>query len=204
MLERPLAPIILDIDGTLYDSTPLILDAVAKRHGIVISPSHYTVWNSWATDLTDEQIWALIDEDYHNPEAILSAVPYEGAATVVRSWQEAGHPIHIISHRSPSKDAPTRTWLERIGIAPDVFVIARRLDKVAYAQDHGAALLVDDKPATIADAVASGLAIATIIQPYNAALVAELHPLVIAAATWKTLGAAVRKAGVLAPVPPPR
>jgi phosphoglycolate phosphatase-like HAD superfamily hydrolase len=197
MTERPLASIILDIDGTLYDSTPLILDAVAKRHGIVIAPRHYTVWNSWATDLTDAQMRTLIDDDYHDPEAILSAVPYEGAAVVVRSWQDAGHPIHIVSHRAPSKDIPTRTWLTEIGIEPDVFVIARRLDKVAYALEHDAALLVDDKPATIADAVAAGLAIATIIQPYNAALVASLRPAVIAASTWKTLGVAVRQAGVL-------
>ena len=197
MTDRSAAPIVLDIDGTLYDSTALLLDAVARRYGIVLAPEKYTEWNSWAVDLSPQQISDLIDEDFHAPEAILAAVPYEGAAAVVRAWQAAGHPIHIVSHRAPHKEGPTKAWLAGIGLEPDVFVIARRLDKIAYAREHGAVLLVDDKPAIIADAAVSGVAIATIIQPYNAALVASLGAAVIAASDWPALGAAIRAAGIL-------
>jgi phosphoglycolate phosphatase-like HAD superfamily hydrolase len=191
------APIIIDIDGTLYDATPLLAECLARRHGIVLVPAEYKEWNWWNVLLTHDEIGHLFDDDFHAPEAIMSAVPYEGAVEAVTAWQSSGHPIHIISHRLPEKDAPTLAWLNKIGIFPDAFVNSYSINKVAYAIKHGAALIVDDKPEIIRDAVAAGVCIATIIHPYNGAVIAELGGTVIAASDWRTLAALVSTEGVL-------
>ena len=191
------APVVLDIDGTLYDATPLMAECLARRHGIILVPAEYEDWNWWSPLLTPEELRRLIDDDFHSPEAILSAVPYEGAVAAVSAWQAAGHPIHVVSHRSPSKDAPTLAWLSAIGLSPDVFLGGHDVDKVAYAVSVGARLVVDDHADIIRAGAAAGLLPATIIHPYNRATLDSLGAAAIGAPDWPSLARRVAAGGAL-------
>jgi len=193
----PGAPIIVDVDSTLYDAETLILDAARRRYGLEIRPEQRTRWNAWAADLSGEQLRTLIEQDLHDPATIMAVVPYEGAVETLLTWQTAGHPLHVITHRAPEREAVTRAWLSSIGIHPKVLIAVRRFDKAAYARSVGAALLVDDKPKTILDALAAGIRPATIVCLYNADLLAKLGDQVIAADDWPALARAVRDSDVL-------
>ena len=47
---------------------------------------------------------------------MLAAEPYPGAVETIRAWHEAGHFIHITSHRATDCQPWTAAWLDRIGL----------------------------------------------------------------------------------------
>ena len=78
----------------------------------------------------------------------------------VRAWHEAGHFIHITSHRAITAQTATEQWLERIELPYDELYCSQ--DKVSRCLEIGIDLLVDDSPVNITKAVDAGLAVATI------------------------------------------
>ena len=58
-------------------------------------------------------------EDTHSDEAIAGARPYPHAVETVNRWHDAGHSIHILSHRAARSLAATRRWLDDIGLHRD-------------------------------------------------------------------------------------
>ena len=67
---------------------------------------------------------------------MLAAEPYPGAVEAVRAWHEAGHFIHITSHRAtdcPRRDR--RAGCDRIGLPYDELYCS--YDKVAHCRRSG-------------------------------------------------------------------
>lgn len=177
--------IVVDVDGTLYDTKPVFSRLFARRHGVTIAPREITEWDFWKGKISLAEFLALVGEDLHSESEILGARMYPGAAAALNAWRRAGSHIHIASDRAPSALKPTARWLEEQGLTVDSLVCAPALDKVAHGRSLGAGLIIDDKPATIRAAMSAGLAAATIIHPYNFAEVAL--PGVIAATAWSGL-----------------
>ena len=77
----------------------------------------------------------------------------------------------------------TREWLEQIEMPYDDLHCS--YDKVSRCVELGVHVLVDDSPVNLEDAAARGMLGATIIHPWNAALVAKDG--VIGARDWDEL-----------------
>ena len=175
-----MARIAIDIDSTLHHYWDLLERIAHERFGVRLPYDEQGEWG--ITLLEHDQIVATVQET-HSDENIESAVPYPGAAEAVGRWHEAGHWIHVTSHRRESCDPATRRWLEAQGIPYDDLHCS--FDKITRCVDVGIDILVDDSPVNIRAAREKGMLAATLIHPWNKALLGE--PGVIGAREWSEL-----------------
>jgi len=173
--------IAIDIDSTLHHHWPLVAAAAKRRFGVDLPYDEQLP--SAERRLTDEELLRAI-EDTHADVAIAGAVPYPDAVETVNAWHDAGHEVHVMSHRPLRSVAATRRWLEAIGLRYDDLWCGD--DKVAHARERGVGLLIDDSPATLRRAVDAGMVAATLRHPWN-----EGVRDVIVAGDWRELGRAL-------------
>jgi uncharacterized HAD superfamily protein len=178
--------IAIDIDSTLHPYWNQFQAAARRRFGIELPYRE----QEWAIDrLRPEQVRACVEET-HRDEQILAAEPYPGAVETVNAWHEAGHFIHVTSHRRSEALEATARWLERIGLAYDELYCSD--DKIARCREIGIELLIDDSPVNLVGAVDAGIAVATLRHPWNRDVCEEED--VVCGEDWAELG------GKLAPM----
>ena len=122
------------------------------------------------TALEREQLIECVQET-HSDRNIEEAVPYEGAVDAVRRWHEAGHWIHVTSHRRESCAPATTRWLDAVGIPFDDLHCS--FDKITRCVELDIDLLVDDSPVNITRARERGMLAATLVHPWNRELVQQ-------------------------------
>ena len=154
--------IAIDIDSTLHHYWDRLSAAAQRRFGITLPYEEQFTWG--ITRLKPEQLELCIQET-HCEAAILAGEPYPGAVETVNAWHEAGHFIHITSHRAGACQDATVRWLEQIGLRHDEMYCS--YDKVTRCVELGIDLLVDDSPVNIQRAVDAGITVATIAHPWN-------------------------------------
>ena len=174
--------IAIDIDSTLHHYWNVLSDAARRRFGIDLPYEEQLDWG--ITRLRPDQLHLCIQET-HCEEAILAGEPYPRAVETVRRWHEAGHFIHVTSHRDPDAYDATARWLEKIGLPYDELYCAH--DKVAHCVHLGIELLIDDSPENLGRAIDRGIAVATICHPWNRDVCEEED--VICGADWEELAA---------------
>jgi hypothetical protein len=163
--------IAIDIDSTLHDYWPELQAAARRRFGVELPYDHQHTWH--IPRLKPEQLKACI-RDTHCADAIARAEPYPGAVQTVNAWHDAGHFIHITSHRAPATHDE----------------LYCSYDKISRCAEIGIELLIDDSPVNLAGALEQGMAVATLRHPWNRDVVEEED--VIAADDWPGLAAALR------------
>jgi FMN phosphatase YigB (HAD superfamily) len=161
-----MARIALDIDSTLHHYWDLLDDVARRRYGVKLPYDQQHAWG--ITQLERDQLVAAVRET-HSDENIEAAEPYPGAVETVAEWHRRGHWIHVTSHRAGPTRAATIRWLERIGMPFDDLHCS--YDKVTRCVELGIDVLVDDSPVNLERALEQGIAAATIVHPWNAALV---------------------------------
>jgi uncharacterized protein len=162
--------IALDIDSTLHHYWDLLAEIAAARFGVSLP---YEEQHGWGIEgLESHELRSLIEET-HSDDNIVGAEPYPGAVETVRAWHAEGHWIHITSHRAGDTRAATEQWLERIGMPYDDLHCS--YDKISRCVELGIDVLVDDSPVNLERAAEEGIVAATIVHPWNAALVAREH-----------------------------
>ena len=176
--------IAIDIDSTLHHYWDVLSQAARKRFGVDLPYEQQLTWG--ITRLKPRQVQACVD-DTHCEAAILAATPYRGAVETVRAWHEAGHFIHVTSHRHDGSLAATAQWLERIGLPYDDLHVSS--DKISRCKEIGIELLVDDSPVNLLAAVEAGIAAATILHPWNREICEEED--VVCAEDWTGLAHAL-------------
>ncbi|MCW2995698.1 MAG: hypothetical protein JWQ18_3193 [Conexibacter sp.] len=154
--------IAIDIDSTLHHYWDVLSDAARRRFGIDLPYEEQFDWG--ITRLKPEQLVCCIDET-HCDKAILAGRPYPGAVEAVNAWAEAGHFIHVTTHRSERAHPATEQWLGQIGLRFDELYCSE--DKVTRCSEIGIDLLIDDGPHNITGALERGIAVATIRHPWN-------------------------------------
>jgi uncharacterized HAD superfamily protein len=172
--------IAIDIDSTLHHYWPLLSAAAKRRFGIELPYDRQFSWTT--TRLREEQMRVCI-ADTHTDEAIAAARPYPNAVETVNRWHEAGHFIHVTSHRAEHCRTATARWLDDIGLHHDELYCS--YDKVARCREIGIDLLIDDSPANIVGALEAGMVVATISHPWNQDVCEEED--VICAKDWPEL-----------------
>ena len=173
--------IAIDIDSTLHHYWDQLEAAAKRRFGVELPYADQLGWT--IERLRPEQVKACVAET-HTDEQILAARPYEGAVETVRGWSEAGHFIHVTSHRHGGARAATEQWLDRIGLPYDELYCSA--DKVAHCREIGIDLLIDDSPENLMAAVEAGIAVATLEHPWNRELCEEED--IACAPDWPGLG----------------
>jgi 5'(3')-deoxyribonucleotidase len=174
------ARIALDIDSTLHHYWDLFRSVVADRYGVDLPYEHQTSWG--IERIPQEHVRAAVRET-HSDENILSAEPYPDAVETVRAWHDAGHWIHVTSHRAASCELPTANWLRRIQMPFDDLHCS--FDKVSRCVELGIDVLVDDSPVNLERAREHGILGATIVHPWNEQL--RDTDGVVTAADWREL-----------------
>lgn len=172
--------IAIDIDSTLHHYWDVLSDAAQRRFGIDLPYDEQLDWG--ITRLKPKQLEVCIAET-HTDAAILAGRPYPGAVETVTRWHEAGHFIHVTSHREQRAHDATERWLRRIGLPFDELYCS--FDKVTRCCEIGIDVLVDDSPINIARAVEQGIVAATLLHPWNADVCEEED--VVCAADWPEL-----------------
>ena len=175
--------IAIDIDSTLHHYWDQFEAAAKRRFGVEL-PYEDQLWH--IDRLRPEQVKACVAET-HSDEQILAAEPYPGAVEAVRAWQEAGHFIHITSHRDTAAHHATERWLEAIGLPYDELYCS--WDKVARCREIGIELLIDDSPVNLEAAVDAGLRAATLAHPWNRDVCEEED--IVCAPDWPALARAL-------------
>ena len=173
--------IAIDIDSTLHHYWDQLEAAAKRRFGVDLPYAEQLEWT--ISRLRPEQVKACVAET-HTDERILAAEPYPGAVETVRGWHEAGHFIHVTSHRRIEAHGATQHWLDRIGLPYDELYCS--WDKVAHCREIGIELLIDDSPVNLLAAVEAGIAAATLEHPWNREICEEED--IVCASDWAELG----------------
>ena len=173
--------IALDIDSTLHHYWDTLSQAALDRFGIDLPYEEQFDWG--ITRLKPKQLEVVI-ADTHSDAAILAGAPYPDAVETVQAWHDAGHYIHVTSHRAGGCHPATATWLERIGLPFDDLYCS--YDKVSRCVELGIDVLVDDSPVNLESARDEGILGATLIHPWNREL--EGQDGIVIARDWPELG----------------
>jgi hypothetical protein len=172
--------IAIDIDSTLHHYWPLLSAAAKRRFGVELPYEQQFSWD--ISRLREEQVRVCV-QDTHSDEAIAGAEPYPHAVETVNAWYDAGHWIHVTSHRAEQCQRATRRWLDDIGLRHHDLYCS--YDKVARCREIDIDLLIDDSPKTIVRALDAGMLAATLRHPWNQDVCEEED--VICAADWPEL-----------------
>jgi uncharacterized HAD superfamily protein len=178
--------IAIDIDSTLHHYWDDLDRVAQRRFGIRLPYEEQVTWT--ITRLKPEQLEVCIAET-HAADTVLAAVPYPGAVEAVTRWHEAGHWIHITSHRSTDALEATARWLEQIGLPYDDLHCS--YDKIARATELGIDVLVDDSPVNLTRALEHGIRAATLTHPWNRDVIEEED--IVAADDWPALERELRR-----------
>lgn len=173
--------IAIDIDSTLHHYWDVLSEVSARRFGVELPYEEQLTWGI-TPRLREEQLRLCIEES-HSDERILQGTPYPGAVETVSRWHQAGHFIHVTSHRASGCHRATERWLRDIGLAFDELHCS--YDKVSRCSEIGIDLLIDDSPHNIRRAIDRKIAVATILHPWNQELCEEEG--VIGARGWQEL-----------------
>jgi uncharacterized HAD superfamily protein len=182
--------IAVDIDSTLHHYWDQLAAVAKRRFGVDLPYDTQLTWS--ITLLRPQQVHVCVEET-HRDASVLAAEPYPGAVEAIRAWHEAGHFIHVTSHRATEAQAATARWLERIGLPYDELYCS--FDKVARCREIAIDVLIDDSPVNLATAADAGITPATILHPWNRELCEEED--IVCAPDWPTL--AQRLEPLLAP-----
>ena len=177
-----MARIALDIDSTLHHYWDLLEQIAQNRYGVALPYAEQRDWG--ITQLEREQLIVCVQET-HSDENIEGAQPYEGAVETVTRWHEAGHFIHVTSHRRDTCAPATKRWLEATGIPYDDLHCS--FDKLTRCVELDIDVLVDDSPVNIAGARERGMVAATLVHPWNQELVDDGDEGVVGADDWPEL-----------------
>jgi phosphoglycolate phosphatase-like HAD superfamily hydrolase len=154
--------IAIDIDSTLHHYWDILAAAARRRFGVELPYEDQVTWG--ITRLRPEQVRVCVEET-HGEAAIAAARPYPGAVETVNAWAEAGHFLHITSHRHVRAHDATERWLHDIGLRFDELYCS--FDKVSRCAEIGIDVLIDDSPVNLLAALERGIVPATIVHPWN-------------------------------------
>ena len=163
-----MARIAIDIDSTLHHYWDVLERVARERFGVEMP---YEEQRDWGITALERDALVHCVEETHSDQNIAAGVPYPGAVETVAAWHEAGHWIHVTSHRRDSAYEATRAWLDDIGLPYDDLHCS--FDKVTRCVELGIDVLIDDSPVNITRAREAGITPATLIHPWNEELVED-------------------------------
>ena len=172
--ERALQ-IMLDLDSTVFPLMPaMAMHAGGERVNYADCPSWFGLADLCAGETPDERLQtmlALFNKAWE-PDTMRAVGAFPGAVETVKALVEHGVKIHVFTHRPENLYDSTVTYLDEIDLPYHELVVHPKADKVAYCNQHGIQVAVDDHPDFIERASAAGIDVRALQFHYNAEQIA--------------------------------
>lgn len=111
----------IDLDGVVHDFVGAYREfrqwVLTDRHTMP-EPTRWDFCEEWNVDKADFR------QHIHSEPAVFQGRPYPGAIDGLRQLADAGHSIHIVTHRPASQVRTTCEWLERWEVPFDTLTFA--------------------------------------------------------------------------------
>ena len=105
------APIYVDMDDVLCDTTPSLLALFERTFGRSVDVEDMVSFElNESLQLTPSEFSTLMSL-IHEPQELESLPPRPGALETIRGWSEEGHLITIVTGRPPGTIESSRKWL---------------------------------------------------------------------------------------------
>jgi hypothetical protein len=153
---------VIDIDNTLWQFCDAFYAELRKIDSAFPPVEQWTTWDFFVPYCTEEQFLAAVDA-VHSAQDSDRYRPYPEAREFLRTLKAQGYHVIIASHRRQETRKPTERWLARHGLVHDELHIS--FDKTVLF--GAAAVVVDDAPQTLEQAVARGAVGAGLLFPWN-------------------------------------
>ncbi|WP_031517976.1 5' nucleotidase, NT5C type [Desulfofalx alkaliphila] len=132
-----------DLDGTICDNLPLLVDALNRYTGQKILPDNIPEYDVCKVyKITREEFNQLMSQVELNMIEGSPLIP--GADKYLRLLAAAKHQINIITARSPIYEEATRRWLNRHNLPYRGLYLLNSHDKVDICKQLGVDLVVED------------------------------------------------------------
>jgi 5'(3')-deoxyribonucleotidase len=177
----PSRTILLDVDGTLCDNTPRLIEYINDECGVELTRDAITEW-SFSIPETEFDIGDLIHRalDTRPEWFLLGMEPIDGAAEAARWFGQQGHTVRIATHRPAESHPITEQWLDEHDIPYDEIIQDVPQNKGQLDGD----MLIDDYHVNVKNALAAGKAGGLFVQPYSDPAVCTEA---VVAETWSTM-----------------
>lgn len=169
----------IDLDGTVVDIYPLLIQAINAQFGIALDKEEITQWRltenpkiKACPGAGDFVLGLILEEEFIYRDSL----PIPGSTEAINHWRQEGHQIHFISGRSRFRSV-TEKWLIAYGL--DWAVQEERLHLCLEDQDThqfkdelvkrlGINFFIDDRSQTMRVVQADSLLIKVLPeQPWN-------------------------------------
>jgi len=111
--------IYVDFDDVLCETARVLAVMIKNEFGKDVAYENIRHFDLTKTfDLDDSQSKRLF-EIFHDYDVLMEIAPIAGAANVLKTWQNTGTEIHIITGRPPATFQASVDWLEKYDIKPD-------------------------------------------------------------------------------------
>ncbi|MBM7855330.1 putative HAD superfamily protein [Desulfohalotomaculum tongense] len=155
-----------DLDGTICDNLPLLVDELNRFTGENIAMddiSEYDVTKVY--NITREDFIQLMKE---KEEKIIKKSPLiPGADKYLKKLAGENHRIHIITARSPVLKEITSAWLNRCQIPYHGLHLLNSHDKVEICQRLAVDVMVEDNYNNAVQLAAAGIRVILFAAPHN-------------------------------------
>ena len=166
-MDRKERRIIIDIDNTLWDLSPVLWEHLRTVNPKMPEPTQWNYWDFWEKYVTKKDLYQVLKNIHMQQDQHL---PYRESKHFLETLKERGFFIIIASHREKNTYAVTEKWLRQNGLIFDEIHLSH--DKsVLFSDSWG---IVDDSPLTLDKAAIAGIVRTGLLNPWN---VDSAHPL---------------------------
>ena len=159
--------IIIDIDNTLWDLSPVLWEHLRVVNPKMPEPTHWNNWDFWENYVTTKELYGVLEDIHLQQDEYL---PYPESKDFLEALKERGFHIVIASHREKKTYAATLKWLKQNDLSSDEVHLSH--DKsVLFSGSWG---IVDDSPETLDKAASTGIVRTGLLNPWNTD---SAHPL---------------------------
>lgn len=162
--ETPSKVILVDMDDTICARIPRLLTYIAEEHGIHLATEEVQELSRPIAD-TGKGIGEFSSEArITRREWYFSGMePIPGVKEAITWLREAGHTIHIATHRPPETHDLTREWLHRYDVPYNNIIEDVPQNKGLLPGD----VLIDDFHRNVYNAIEAGMSGVLFRQPYS-------------------------------------
>ena len=166
-MERQERKIIVDIDNTLWNLSPVLWEQLKAVNPKMPEPFEWDYWDFWERYVTMKDLYQALENIHMQQDQYL---PYPESKHFLEGLKERGFYIFIASHREKKTYAVTTKWLTQNGLSFDEVHLSH--DKsVLFSDSWG---IVDDSPETLDKAASAGIIRTGLLNPWNTD---SAHPL---------------------------
>jgi uncharacterized protein len=121
--------IYVDLDDVLCDTASGFIFLLEKLHGKSMCFDQVTSFDLARSFGLPPEEFEIFMERAHQPEVLSLLEPINGAIRVLKSWQNYGYEIHIVTGRPPSTFDSSKDWLCNHSVPYTSLIFVNKYDR---------------------------------------------------------------------------